>query len=1482
MFHKLLGKARLFALAFFIFALAPLARSESVELYNSRWASFSCIFTCFPQDTFQINLTITSSPPTATYTVPPGLYQVAIGGSAYTVFTVNPDGTLAGPDDPTKPYVKTITYGPSPNAGTYDMTIYAVANPSKILYQHPVAVTNTFIWDFYWTFLSIQASYNYMTPINNQVSMPFSLKPVPNPDHQCPCAIGPPGMATFSFNSLVSGISLSDTPIGYHVPRGSPISFTATYNQRDVAQPSVSPYSNLGPGWTFNWISYVMSGPATGQSAVRRYLPGAGVEEYQSFVDESLNPYGAPNGRILKYAPQPITQSVMRAVSSPTSARPDTYQLTLADGTVETYDNNAGGGTNLYLTKRVDPQGNTITINYAPSNAQITSITDALGQVTTFTYGLVSDGLKITKVTDPFGRFASFTYDAHGRLASITDAIGLVSSFTYDPTNGYLNSLTTPYGTTTFSSQDGPDSRVLQATDPLGQTQRLEYQTLVSSFPAQEPAVPSAPGLTINNQNLNYFNTYYWDKQAYATAIGAGASPGSAAFYNYAHVSHWAQEQRGLSGTASSEKTPLEGRIWLNFQGQTSPDYIDPAGTNLPTLAARLLDDGSTQLHQKTYNLNGYVTQSIDPLGRETDSVYAANGQDLIQTTQKNGASNEQLFAATYNSIHLPLTATDAAGQTTTTTYNGFGQPLTVTNPKGEVTTMAYNANGYLLTVTGAIPGSTTTYTYDAAGRVQTVADSEGYTVTNTYDNLDRPTKQSFPDGTFRQTVYDRLSVGSTTDRLGRTRAYTNDGLGRVIQIKDPLNRIINQTWCACGSIKTLQDGKGNTTTWNYDVQGRRVSKVFADGKGDSFLYETSTSRLKSKTDALAQTTSYGYAKDDTLVSITYTNARNPTPNVSFAYDSIYNRRISMIDGTGTTTYSYYPVNGAIGAGKLQNVAGPLANSTISYTYDQLGRVVGRSINGAANQTSLVYDALGRVTSETNGLGAFSTAYVNQTARPLQVNYPTGQAVNYSYFNNVGDQRLQGIQNLGPGSASLSQFDYTYDAEGEILSWARQFGGSSAGSYTLGYDLAGQLTSAALSGPSSQSFIYAYDPSGNRTNETINSAANPITVNTLNELVSRTGSNPRSFAYDADGELISNNGASRSSTNYTYQYDAENRLIAINYPTTNQSTQFTFDGFGRRVKLVEKTGATITSTKQFIWDGLSIAEERDGSGSLTKRFFSQGQVNGSTQLYYTRDHLGSIREVTNNGGSLQARYDYDPYGRRSLTTGSDVADFGFTGHYYHEASKLHLAPRRSYDADSARWLSRDPSGNAETQQGSTLYSYVSNVPVLSIDVLGLEQVRFQVQTEIVRPPYGFLPVTGLKSVDYFVVDSDSGNPVYHWWLTGVSFPHGLNGRFQPNDSSSKLGPCTLVVHQDGQAWTVLQGVPFSFLGAPSKDGVISYFFTYVLDLSSHTGLFFGDHRAYPSYTVSVNGGIIYFSDETTLSDLEPGNGERAIIRSFVF
>jgi RHS repeat-associated protein len=71
-------------------------------------------------------------------------------------------------------------------------------------------------------------------------------------------------------------------------------------------------------------------------------------------------------------------------------------------------------------------------------------------------------------------------------------------------------------------------------------------------------------------------------------------------------------------------------------------------------------------------------------------------------------------------------------------------------------------------------------------------------------------------------------------------------------------------------------------------------------------------------------------------------------------------------------------------------------------------------------------------------------------------------------------------------------------------------------------------------------------------------------------------------------------------------------------------------------------------------------------------------------------------------------------------SGTIVVDFGFTGHYYHQPSGLHLALYRAYDADLGRWISRDPLENCEFLQGPNLYQYASNNPIKFVDRLGLD------------------------------------------------------------------------------------------------------------------------------------------------------------------
>jgi RHS repeat-associated protein len=90
--------------------------------------------------------------------------------------------------------------------------------------------------------------------------------------------------------------------------------------------------------------------------------------------------------------------------------------------------------------------------------------------------------------------------------------------------------------------------------------------------------------------------------------------------------------------------------------------------------------------------------------------------------------------------------------------------------------------------------------------------------------------------------------------------------------------------------------------------------------------------------------------------------------------------------------------------------------------------------------------------------------------------------------------------------------------------------------------------------------------------------------------------------------------------------------------------------------------------------------------------------------------------VLDASGSLQSRYWYDPYGRRSALLENQPAPFAYTGHFRHPASGLYLAPARFYSSELGRWLSRDPLGES---QGANLYAYSGNNPLDRIDPQGL-------------------------------------------------------------------------------------------------------------------------------------------------------------------
>ena len=808
--------------------------------------------------------------------------------------------------------------------------------------------------------------------------------------------------------------------------------------------------------------------------------------------------------------------------------------------------------------------------------------------------------------------------------------------------------------------------------------------------------------MATTNKFLQFRNTYYWDQQGCAYAYGD---------YTKARIYHWlhSTDMNSPVGILESTKAPLEGRVWYDYAGQTTTPGPSTSGppVNPPT-------SGGYSMTAPPSSTTASTTTSATSPQRSTRSGVPSPTptRPTASTCWKRGKPARDK-ANWYTSS--PTTPSISRGRPPTRPVR---PPASPTPPVGRSkaqptrwatqTTYHYDTNGYLRAITGPLSATdTTTFTYDAFGRIQTVTDNSGYTLTYDYDAADRLTTITFPDATTVQFAYILLDLSTVTDRAGRQTRFEYNNVRQPIQQTDPLGRITLFEWCKCGALRRLADPMGRTTTWRHDIQGRLTCKEYPDGSQVTYLYEDTTSRLEQRIDETLQITQYNYNRDDTLARISYTNAAVATAPVTFTYDADYNRITSMTDGTGTTRYGYIPITAqpALGAGQLETIDGPLPNATITYGYDELGRRTSTDINGT--RSSVILDAAGRVTSETNALGTFTYTYDGNSLRETSQTCPNGLATIRSYGTNLQDFHLQQITNQN-GTTPISQFIYGYDQpRGLITSWSQQADAQTPSVYSLGYDDADQLNLATVAqgATTTQTFGYTYDPAGNRLSEQISATVTHLSYNALNELT----------ASDAPGSAAT-----------TYQWDPEHRLVKATSGT--QTTELTYDGWGRCTAIVQSTSATPTSKRAFLWAGGQIAEEYAPDGTVSKRFFGQGaQILTGTapgNYYYTRDHLGSIRELTDNTGTIQARYSYDPYGRPTQLTGDLDADFGFAGMLWSSELSLNLTWFRAYDPNLGRWLSRDPLLNRisgtpnEVLQGPNLYSYVHNNPIHYVDLDG--------------------------------------------------------------------------------------------------------------------------------------------------------------------
>jgi RHS repeat-associated protein len=514
----------------------------------------------------------------------------------------------------------------------------------------------------------------------------------------------------------------------------------------------------------------------------------------------------------------------------------------------------------------------------------------------------------------------------------------------------------------------------------------------------------------------------------------------------------------------------------------------------------------------------------------------------------------------------------DPFGSATRVTHDRFGNLVRVEDPLGRISDTAYD-NHQRKSRETAPEGNAVSYTYDARSNVLTT------TVHAKPGATDTP-----PEITKSTATYDTLCniKLSDTDALDNTTSWTiNQTTCLVTQLTQPkptptsAHPITTYSYSVIGKMTQKEDPTGLVTLINYDNVGNPTS-VIVDPVTDANPHESIT-------------TVFTYDSIGNIVSLTDPRGKTHTGT----YDAL--RRLTTYTGptsTGVSTTWTYNVDGLITSISKANGANP---SVTSYTYWPTGRV--KTMTDPDNRVSRYdYDAANRLTYTTDP----------ELRRTLKV---------YNAASEVIEER-RGIGT--PNVQAYASFTYTLNGKQATIKDARD------NQTTYQYDGLDRPKKTIMPDSSFEEVIL-YDNVDNVRQKS--TRRGQVIVNTYDDLNRLATHSVPQFA------------GSPVTTNYTY--DLAGRALTV-YDSAGQGLTYGLDS-AKRVKSVAQSAPNITGTR-------TVTYELDKAGNKTRANWPD--------LYYVTyqfDDINRMTTVTENGTFVLAAYVWDPLSRRaSLAYGNDT------------------------------------------------------------------------------------------------------------------------------------------------------------------------------------------------------------------------------------
>jgi RHS repeat-associated protein len=1172
------------------------------------------------------------------------------------------------------------------------------------------------------------------------VSCPPPISP-PQPPPKCP----PPQAGNPV--DLFTGQELATTG-GLSCGGLTPLETGLRYNPVDAFNNKAGTIASFGYGWTYDYdVSFL---PFEGLQK-RLVMPGG---QFINMVDDGTGKYRPVNDP--RYS-----GTYAQALSA------DQWELVHKGGKRWLFQPFAGipekirGGAPMFLTRITDPNGNTTSIT-RQSNGRVQGVNGLEGRSVSLAYG--PHGF-VTSLQDHTGRRMTFDYvntvnpegnTSQMRIKAITDATGQVTTYTYDrelptpppiwPSTGGANVGPLPTG----ANGNGGGNACNDVSSCGGVSLRGVMTSACWDYPAQAKGVKlkeikypwsdqptrnsySTSGRIVHQTGADGRETRIAYRYigacvqriagtGYAGKVGGSVlNPDPYDRYEYCMnreatvpaqlQAHWhvagSSHKRladGACPTEDNEQTRAAG--WEFVGGTTVQAQVSDAGGQQTTYKFNALGmpteeiDGLGQTTRHEYDGKQQLRKTTDPLGRETKYEYDAVG-NLTLSIDPLGRRSETTYEAVLNkpTAHtrylLGVPSVQGGQQLTytpvnqTVAYDAKGNVISTTDPTGMVSQVSYDARGQISTLTLPARASTSTVpvisagaattipttarkitlAYNPAGDIARVSDAQGNDTQYTTDALGRTTGQTDPLGYSSTTQYNALDqLTQATNALQQTSALNYDAQAR-------LTGVVNQAGVTI-------EGYG------YDSYGRVTRVTDALGQQTSIRYDSS-GRVDQITDRKGQVTSIGYDANNQITQIS-----KPGQSISYQYDAV-GRLTEVRDATTVSTHQYDAVD------RLTQVdtTTSAGSHRLAYEYDSLDRVKQRTLSGtgiaAPETTSYEWDLAGRLLSHSTTIGgqAHKTSYEYDVAGRLAARKVQ-----------AGGQQDLITQRYGYDSAErLAQIKYV-KAEG-------QAGEQLIEQIDYGYDAKGQRTSKAT-----------LNNNGAGVNETPMSATYDA-GNRMTQLKLNIAGQTKTYAlsYDANGNLTGKSNAQDAADTTTYVWDANNKLTGITQP--GLTANFSYDVFGRRIQSTITKQGQGPATVQYLYEGnQALGEIRDGR--LTHRLLTglkldetiarvavnaAGQKDATASRIYITDALNSVIAQLNDDGNanIANSYAYSPFGE-SQTVGPDATgnpiqytsrENDGTGLYYYRA--------RYYDATGKVMLSDDPAG---FEAGLNKRVYVNNAP----------------------------------------------------------------------------------------------------------------------------------------------------------------------------